>query len=213
MVILTPVLMPDYSRFAKTDRDSLLSVLGLTIGFPIVLMAGGIPSLTTGEVDIMKIMIGLSLTLPALVILIFSTWTTNSANLYSTVLTFSTVFKKQKSWKIGIIGSVVATLLALAGITGYFIEFLNISSIFIPPVSAIFIADYFFIRKQSVELSDFDNLPKVNTSAMISWLCSCIIAFLAYYEYITLTSVSFFDSFIIAFVLYLLISKLNKKNK
>ncbi|MBT2160173.1 cytosine permease [Zobellia barbeyronii] len=210
MAILTPVLMPDYSRFARTDKDSLLAVLGLAIGFPIVLLAGGIPSLTTGEIDIMKIMIGLSLTLPALLILIFSTWTTNSANLYSTVLTFSTIFTKQGNWRIGLVASAIGTILAIAGVTGYFIDFLNISSIFIPPVSAIFIADFFFVKKQNYDLKDFDSLPNFDLAAGISWIVACIVAYLGAYDYMTLTTISFFDSFLVAFILYLILKKIIK---
>ena len=119
MVILTPVLMPDFSRFARTDKDSIIAVLGLTVGFPLVLLAGGIPSLITGEIDIMKIMIGLSLTIPALCILIFSTWTTNTTNLYSTQLTLATVFTKTKDSKLGIVASIIGTLLALFGAVSY----------------------------------------------------------------------------------------------
>ncbi|MBA6315766.1 cytosine permease [Cellulophaga sp. HaHa_2_95] len=208
MVILTPVLMPDYSRFAKTDKDSLISILGLTIGFPLVLLAGGIPSLITGEIDIMKIMIGLSLTIPALCILIFSTWTTNTANLYSTQLTLSTVFTKTKDAKLGIIASGIGTLLALFGVATHFIDFLNISSIFIPPVSAIFIADFFFVKKQQYELARFNELPQLDASALVSWIIACIVAYLGAFDYITLTSISFFDSFIVAFTLYLILKKI-----
>jgi cytosine permease len=210
MIILTPVLMPDYSRFARTDKDSIISVLGLTIGFPLVLLAGGIPSLITGEIDIMKIMISLSLTLPALFILIFSTWTTNTANLYSTQLTLSTVFVKTKDAKLGIWASVLGTLLAIFGIATYFIDFLNISSIFIPPVSAIFIADFFFVKKQQYDLARFSNLPAYDVAALISWSVACIAAYLGAYDYITITSISFFDSFIIAFALYLTLKKIFK---
>ena len=210
MVILTPVLMPDYSRFARTDKDSLISVLGLTVGFPLVLLAGGIPSLITGEIDIMKIMIGLSLTIPALFILVFSTWTTNTANLYSTQLTLATVFTKTKDAKLGIAASLIGTLLALFGIATYFIDFLNISSIFIPPISAIFIADFFFIKKQNYDLKDFDSLPSFDPAAIVSWVIACSVAYLGAYNYITLTSISFFDSFIVGFVLYIILKKFIK---
>ncbi len=44
--------MPDFSRFAHTDKDSLISVLALVIGFPIILLAGAIPSLViASELD------------------------------------------------------------------------------------------------------------------------------------------------------------------
>ena len=207
MVILTPVLMPDFSRFARTDKDSIIAVLGLTVGFPLVLLAGGIPSLITGEIDIMKIMIGLSLTIPALCILIFSTWTTNTTNLYSTQLTLATVFTKTKDSKLGIVASIIGTLLALFGVATYFIDFLNISSIFIPPVSAIFIADFFFIKKQNYDLKDFDSLPFFDAAAIVSWVIACLVAYLGAYNYMTFTSISFFDSFIVGFILYIILKK------
>tara|TARA_B110000902_G_scaffold46165_1_gene52118 strand:+ start:958 stop:2223 length:1266 start_codon:yes stop_codon:yes gene_type:complete len=208
--ILTPVLMPDFSRFARTDKDSLISVLGLVIGFPIILLAGALPSLVTGEIDIMKIMIGLSLTIPAFIILVLSTWTTNTSNLYSTQLTFSTVFKNQKLSTLGIIASVVGTLIAVIGIATHFIDLLSVLSVLIPPISAIFIADYFFIKKQNYNLDDFDKLPAYDIAAISSWALSCTVAYLAAYNYITITSISFFDSFIVAFISYLILKKIIK---
>lgn len=211
MTILTPVLMPDYSRFARTDKDSLISVLGLVIGFPLILLAGAIPSLITGEIDIMKIMISLSLTIPAFIILVFSTWTTNTSNLYSTQLTLATVFKKQKHTTLGLVASVIGTLVAVIGIATYFIDLLSVLSILIPPISAIFIADFFFINKQQYDLKDFDKLPDYDIPAISSWVISCFIAYLGYYNYLTITSISFFDSFIVAFILYIVLKKLMKK--
>ena len=210
LTILTPVLMPDFSRFARTDNDSLISVLALVIGFPIILLAGAIPSLMTGEIDIMKIMISLSLTIPAFIILVFSTWTTNTSNLYSTQLTLSTIFRKQKIATLGIIASAIGTLIAVIGIATHFIDLLSILSVLIPPISAIFIADFFFIKKQKYDLNDFDTLPDFGISAIISWILSCVVAYLANYNYINLTSISFFDSFIVAFIAYLVLKRILK---
>jgi cytosine permease len=210
LTILTPVLMPDFSRFARTDKDSLISVLALVIGFPIILLAGAIPSLITGEIDIMKIMISLSLTIPAFIILVFSTWTTNTSNLYSTQLTLSTIFKKQKMAVLGIIASAIGTLIAVIGIATHFIDLLSILSVLIPPISAIFIADFFFIKKQKYDLNDFEKLPDFGIAAICSWVLSCVVAYLANYNYISLTSISFFDSFIVAFIAYLILKKIIK---
>ena len=210
LTILTPVLMPDFSRFARTDKDSLISVLALVIGFPIILLTGAIPSLMTGEIDIMKIMISLSLTIPAFIILVFSTWTTNTSNLYSTQLTLSTIFRKQKIATLGIIASAIGTLIAAIGIATHFIDLLSILSVLIPPISAIFIADFFFIKKQKYDLNDFDTLPDFGISAIISWILSCVVAYLANYNYINLTSISFFDSFIVAFIAYLVLKRILK---
>ena len=92
--ILFPVLMADFSRFIKNDKHSLIAVLGISIGFPLALIFSAIPSIQTGEVDIIKIMKEINLVIPAFILLFISTWVTNATNLYSAVLTFSTVKKK-----------------------------------------------------------------------------------------------------------------------
>lgn len=206
--ILAPLLMPDCTRYARSDKDSIVAVLGIIVGFPLVLFAGGIPSLITGQIDIMKIMAGIGLTIPALIIIIFlGAWTTNSVNLYDTQLTVATLFTKTKAMKLGIIASIVGTSLALFGVTTYFIDFLDFSSIFFPPISAIFIAHFFFISNQKYDLKDFDSLPSFDIPALISWFVASLIALLGNYNFLTFTSISFFDSFIVAFILYLLLKK------
>jgi len=209
--ILAPILMPDCTRFARKDKDSIIAVLGIIIGFPLVLFAGGIPSLVTGEVDIMKIMTGIGLTIPALIIIIFlGAWTTNSVNLYDTQLTISTLFTKTKAIKLGIIASATGTVLALLGVTTYFISFLDFSNIFFPPVSAIFIAHYAFVSDRKFDIGDFDKLPNFDYIAIFSWFIGSMVALLANYHFITITTVSFFDSFFVGFIIYVLLKKYKK---
>jgi len=50
--ILIPVLMADFSRFIYNDKQSLISVLGIIIGTPVVLIISAITAIKTGEVDI-----------------------------------------------------------------------------------------------------------------------------------------------------------------
>ena len=100
--------------------------------------------------------------------------------------------------------------IAVIGIATHFIDLLSILSVLIPPISAIFIADFFFIKKQKYDLNDFDTLPDFGISAIISWILSCVVAYLANYNYINLTSISFFDSFIVAFIAYLVLKRILK---
>ena len=83
--ILFPVLMADFSRFIYNDKQSLIAVLGITIGFPLALLFSAIPSIQSGEVDIIKVMEGLDLVVPAFILLFVSTWVGNASNLYSTI--------------------------------------------------------------------------------------------------------------------------------
>ena len=111
---------------------------------------------------------------------------------------------------LGIIASGIGTLISVIGIATHFIELLSVLSVLIPPISAIFIADFFFVKKQKYDLKDFDKLPDFGVAAIFSWVLSCVVAYLAYYNYISLTSISFFDSFIVAFISYLILKRIIK---
>ncbi|MFK7906118.1 MAG: cytosine permease [Chitinophagales bacterium] len=211
--VLVPVFMPDFTRFARKDKDALMSVLGLAMGFPLVLLAGAAPAIITGEEDIMKIMIGLNLTLPALFILVFSTWTTNTINLYSTILIFSTIQKKWKFWVIGVVSSILATTLAILGFSTYFITFLNFFSLVIPSLSSIFILHYFFVKKGDYNPDDIDALPAYDWKALTAWIASSLVAVATYNELFQLTTIPFIDAFLAGLVFYGVILKLSNKKK
>ena len=69
--ILMAVSGPDLTRYAKTGWEGAKSVSGLAAGYPVIMLASGIPALVFGETDIMKIMVMLSVALPAVFILNF----------------------------------------------------------------------------------------------------------------------------------------------
>ena len=202
--ILVPVLMADFSRFIYNDRQSIISVLGIMIGTPLVLLIAAITAIKTGEVDIIQIMKSLSLILPAFVLLFVSTWVTNATNLYSTVLTFSTI---QSIWSFKtmcFIVSLIGTVLALFQFSDYLFDFLNILGVFAPSIAAIYILDFFWLKKQQYNLNQ---IQPWGIPALISWGISSIIALLTYYSVIQLTGAYFVESFLIACVCNFLISR------
>ena len=208
--ILMPVFMPDFSRFAKKDKDALLGALGLAIGTPLILIAGAAPSILTGEEDIMKIMIGLSLTIPALFILVFSTWTTNVVNLYSAILVFSTINKKWKFWAIGVVSSIIATLLAIMGFSTYFIDMLTFVSLVVPSLASIFILHYFFGSKGAYDVNQIEDLPNYIWQAFLAWGASSLVAIATHNALFQLTTIPFIDAFLAGLVFYGVLLKVKK---
>ena len=205
--ILVPILMADFSRFIYNDGQSLISILGIVIGTPVVLVISAVIAIKTGEVDIIQIMKSLDLVLPAFVLLFVSTWVTNASNLYSTVLTFSTI---QTTWSFKtmcLVTSVVGTIIALFGFSDYLFEFLNILGVFTPSICAIYILDFFWFKQQNYDLS---KIQPWGIPALISWGISSIITLLTYTGIVQLTSVYFVDSFLLAGILYFLIVTKNK---
>ena len=212
MIVLSIVLMPDYSRFAINDKESVISILGIMIGFPLVLVAGAIPFITTGETEIMAMMAALGITLPALFVLVFSTWTTNTANLYSSVLTLSTLFEKAKEWKVAVAASIISTILAIMGFMDHFFDFILTLSIVTPTVASIYVADFFLVRKQNYNLKQSGALPAYGWPALISWALSSAVSWATTQGYFTLTSQPTLDGLLVALVCYLGLVKVMKSS-
>ncbi|MEM8901282.1 MAG: cytosine permease [Bacteroidota bacterium] len=197
--ILLPVLMADFSRFIYNDKQSLVAVLGVTIGFPLVLVISALTAIQTGEVDIIQIMKSVDLIIPAFILLFATTWFTNATNLYSISLTFSTMFPILGFRIICISTSICGTVLALFGFSDYLFDFLNILGVFTPSVSAIYIIDFFLIKKQRYEL---DEIPVWGRNGLIAWAISSSITMSIYLDYFQLTQAYFIDSFLLAGLIY-----------
>lgn len=201
--ILVPVLMADFSRFIYNDRQSLISVLGITVGFPLVLIISTIIAIQTGEVDIIKIMKSYDLIIPAFVLIFVSTWVTNATNLYSISLTFSTINDSGYT-KMCLLASIIGTSMALFGFSTYFIDFLNILGVFAPSISAIYILDFFWVKNQQYDL---DKIQAWGKPALISWVISSTISLLTYLNYFQITHAYFIDSFLIAGAIYFFLNR------
>jgi len=197
--ILVPVLMADFSRYIYNDRQSLLSVLGITLGTPMVWIIAAILADKTGEVDIIQIMNNYRLVIPAFILIFVSTWVTNATNLYSVSLTMSTLTERLGYTKLTLISGVLGTCLALAGFADYFIDFLLLLAVFAPSIASIYIIDFFYVRKQSYDLSKVEDWGWV---AMVSWVLGSGIALIAYYEVFSITGAYFVDAFLVAGVFY-----------
>lgn len=209
--ILVPVLMADFSRYVSTDKQSLLSVLGVTIGTPLVWVIAALLTDKTGEIDIILIMSKFKMVLPAFILIFVSTWVTNATNLYSVALTFCTLTEKEGGYtRITLISGILGTLLALAGFSNYFIEFLNVLAVFSPAIAAIYILDFFVIRTQEYHLKEVDawGMP-----ALVSWFISSSIAGCVYLEIFSLTGAYYVDAFMIGGILYMILSKMNGINQ
>ena len=202
--ILFPVLMADFSRFIKTDKQSLFSVLGLTIGTPLAYMLSGVPSIQTGEVDIIKIMEQYNLVIPAFLLLFIATWSTNATNLYSASLTFTTLNKNWTFNKVAIASSIFGTILALLGFATYLFHFLEFLGILAPAMSSIYFIHFFWIKKQKYNLEDIN---KWEFPALISWVLSSAITVFTYLEVFQLTHAYFIDSFLLGGLIYVVLTR------
>ena len=203
--ILMAVAAPDLARYARDDVEAIKTVSGLALGYPIIMLVSGIPTLVMDETDIMKIMLGLGIAAPALYILVFSTWTTNTVNLYSAVLTLATVSTRTPDWRLALYASAIGTGGAVLGIMDFFLPFVLFIGIAATPLAGVYIVDFFVVRRGNYDIETLTQAAAVKYPALIAWVAGSGCAWLATYEIISLTTVPAIDSLIAASVVYFLL--------
>ncbi len=207
--IVGAVIMPDYCRFVRNSRHGILAaVLHFGVGYPLILLMLALVSVHTGERNFISVMSAMGLGLTGFLVLIFATWTTNTGNLYSNSLVLKTIFTGIPMWLLVVAGGVLGTLLAIAGITQYFIGFLLFLGISIPPIVGIYFVDYFLVHKRNYRVERLTQQPAIAYPAFIAWLVATAVAFTATRGWFTFTTIPSCDAILVAAALYLGVSAL-----
>jgi len=103
--------------------------------------------------------------------------------------------------------SAVGTVMALFGFSLYFIEFLNVLGVFSTSIAAIYILDFFWLRKQNY---DSNQISEWGTAALISWGIATIISLCTYLDIFQLTGAYYIDSLLIAGLCYSALEMIQK---
>ena len=212
-MVVGVTIFPDLARFAHSPAHGRgAAVLSYGLGVPFVLITVAIPSIITGEKDLLLIMLSLSLGITALMLLIITAWTTNAGNLYSSSLVLGTIFHRVQKWKICIMAGLIGTVFAASGITDYFLPFLILLGVCIPPITGIYIADFFFIRNKQYDLFKLEKMPAIRIKAFVAWLLGIYIASMTSRDIISLTKIPSCDAVLTAFFVYILLEKTVPRN-
>lgn len=207
--ILTVAAMPDLSRYIRTSRGAVLAMaLSFPIAAPLLMIAAALPALATGQTDIMALIVGFGFGVPALAMLVLSTWTINAANLYSASLSLSATFPSVRPRIFTLIGGAIGACFALLGIIDAFIPFLLFLGLIIPPIAAIYVIDGFTAFRNKDAAESMQQLPAIRWPALCVWVGSVGISMLASMRDISLTTVPALDATIIAAIAYLLVRRL-----
>ncbi|HUL28869.1 MAG TPA: putative hydroxymethylpyrimidine transporter CytX [Thermodesulfobacteriota bacterium] len=187
LVIAMPIswlpLVSDYSRFSK---DSKRSFWGTWVGYLIVsswmYFVGLLATLATQSPDpsdvVMNLMLKFGWAIPALLIVLFSTFTTTFLDIYSTAVSGLNIFPKLGERKGVILGGILGTGAALffPAILNYEHFLLFIGAMFCP-MFGIVLVDYFVLRNGSIEPDDLYRKGGqywfkggVNLNAILAWV-------------------------------------------
>ncbi|MCW5579780.1 MAG: cytosine permease [Luteimonas sp.] len=201
--MLTIAAMPDLSRYIRTARGAVSAMaLSFPLAAPLLMVLAALPALATGQTDIMALIVGFGFGVPALAMLVLSSWTINAANLYSASLSLTATFPKVPTWAFTLLGGMVGAGFALAGIIDAFIPFLLFLGLIIPPIAAIYVIDGFTRFRGVDAAATLRDMPLVRWPAIATWVASVAIALGAKQLELTLTGVPVFDATLIAATIY-----------
>ncbi|TQV67249.1 cytosine permease [Exilibacterium tricleocarpae] len=202
-------IVADMSRFSRRPRDSVVAALGSYGSFSmLILVMAGIPILVTGEKDLMRTLYEFGLGTPALIIMIFATWTTNTSNLYSASLSIAQALPFARDWVITVTAGVAGTVLALSGVMVHFVDFLLLLGITVPPIAGIYMVDFFVLRRGRYQLQALDGAPAFNIPAFIAWALAVAVAALSSKQVLVITTIPACDAIVCAALCYLVSMRL-----
>lgn len=212
--IVSVVLMPDFTRFSASQKDttiaSFLPFLGLST---FVYIASAFAGLAVMESDILKVMLALGLGWFAFALLILSSWVTNVVNLYSSALGLSAINPKWQEWKVIVVAGLLGTVVATFNLLNNFTDFLFGLSIIFVPVASIYVTDFFILRnKKPYQIKDLKSIDNLNVSALIAWFIGMAVTLFVNKGYITLTTIEVCDAILVTTPLYYFLSKRIKRN-
>jgi cytosine permease len=215
--IVGALITPDIMRYAKTNRDARFATFfSFSIFYPIFLTLTAVIAIYVNELDVIKMFLMVGLGVPALIILIVASWTTNDSNLYSSSLGLSVIFKSYSKPVLASIAGAIGTVCAAMGILNYFIPWLIFLGLIIAPVGGVIIADY-FIDAKAYSFKKLESVIKFRLYNLIAWIFGVLGGImttpkssngLGLFE---LTSISSLDGILISACLVLLYNRIFKK--
>lgn len=186
-LIVGAIITADMTRFNRSSKDVVKqTVVGVTLGEFVIGLSGVLLAHAAGTGDIVAI-VTTSIGFIGLIIVITGTLKINDWNLYSSTLGLvnfiSTTFSKNlprvaTTIVLGVVGSV----LAAAGILGYFTDFLVLLGVAFPPIAGIMVAEYFIVRKWRPDLDASRDqgilpptAPRIVPATIIIWIVSALV--------------------------------------
>ncbi|MEM7739590.1 MAG: cytosine permease [Pseudomonadota bacterium] len=188
------VIAPDMARFARSPNDAFIaSLMSYGSGSVIVMALAGIPALATGSADFVENVASIGFAAPALAVIVFATLTTNVNTLYSVSLSADRVIEGYSSKARVLSAGAVGALMSILSIENYFVPFLLILSMAIPPIAGVYATKYF-----SDNGSWGDTTKPFQLDAIAAWAVATGVAAITLHTPLSLTTAPAIDGFLVA---------------
>lgn len=178
-IIIGAIILPDITRFVRTVPGAVYTAFIAYIAVDIVVMgAASLAGATTGQTDILDIMLELGLGVGAFIIVIAGSWILNSLNLYSAVLSINATFPRLNSKLVTVGLGAIGVVAALMNILDSFVTFLIYLSIIFVPVAGVILADFLFIRRSAYVIESLENNRALNAKGFTAWSLGALLTLL-----------------------------------
>ncbi|MFC1505040.1 putative hydroxymethylpyrimidine transporter CytX [Thermodesulfobacteriota bacterium] len=185
LVIAMPIswlpLVADYSRFSEKTMSSFWNTWwGYFIVSCWMYLLGLMATLVTGDTDpgvmILRTMGSIGLALPALIMIVFSTITSDFPDIYSATCSMLNISSKISAKGLMWIAGSLSILVALVFPADQYENFLLLIGGMFVPLFGIVLTDYFLIRKRKLSLAglydtngEYWYTRGVNMVALVAW--------------------------------------------
>ncbi|WP_382306861.1 cytosine permease [Herbiconiux sp. UC225_62] len=167
----------DFTRWAKNSKHAwIATATAFPIGNLVAMLIGGvIAAATAGTGDVFGIIAGQGGIFPvvATIFLFVNLGSVCTHCLYNSAVGWSTILKgrmRTLTLILGVIGIIVAAL----GIWGFFVNWLNLLGVIVPPIGAIIIVDQVLVRRRQESL-----VPNIRWQPFVAWGIGSFLALLA----------------------------------
>jgi putative hydroxymethylpyrimidine transporter CytX len=225
LVIAMPIswmpLVSDYSRFSKKTAPAFWNTWwGYFLISSWMYVLGLMATLVTGETDpgalILQIMGRIGLAIPALILVVFSTITSDFPDIYSATCSMLNISRRISARTIMWIAGILSILVALVFPMEQYENFLFFIGAMFVPLFGVVLTDYFLIRARKLDKEEIYKqkgeywyFKGFNISAIVSWAIGFIV-----YEIIAIMKYSVggsLPSLIAAGLVYYLITQLRRQ--
>jgi putative hydroxymethylpyrimidine transporter CytX len=225
LVIAMPIswmpLVSDYSRFSKKTAPAFWNTWwGYFLISSWMYVLGLMATLVTGETDpgalILQIMGRIGLAIPALILVVFSTITSDFPDIYSATCSMLNISRRISARTIMWIAGILSILVALVFPMEQYENFLFFIGAMFVPLFGVVLTDYFLIRARKLDKEEIYKqkgeywyFKGFNITAIVSWAIGFIV-----YEIIAIMKYSVggsLPSLIAAGLVYYLITQLRRQ--
>jgi cytosine permease len=169
----------DFTRWAKSPKDAVIATASaFPVGHFVTMLFGGLVAAGAGaaglDATIFSSVAALGGAFPLIAVILLSINLASVCThcLYNAAVGWSSILHKKMRVLTLILG-IIGTIIAALGAWAYFVDWLNLLGIIVPPIGAIIIVDQAFIRKGAKAVAGFRWQP------FAAWACGSVMALLA----------------------------------